>query len=223
MAARKDYQAKKAQAEQPEPIERVLTVKGEPIPPHLAHLIAYELTDQGIAAESAKRKAHGVATPGLSVAADDWDKRVKQFEDDAHTGSEPWEQPDPVQAAISRSADPKGKAFHLLSGATVEKEGMRGYQPERDRNGELIKVGNMVLASMDERRAAKREAYFRAQALEAEQGPAGSLQEMSRDGVIALSAKETVSGRTAYTGEDGPATIGHTREHVDAGAILTGG
>lgn len=228
MAARKDYQAKKAvesanQQTAGEEVVQVLTVNGQPIPEHVKHLITYEMTDQGIAAESAKRKERGVATPGVSVAEDAWDKRVEQFARDEATGSEPWEQADPIQAAISRVPDSKGKAFHLFGGATFDRDGDRGFVPERDGKGNLIKVGNMVLASMDAHRAKRREEHYKRLSDDAAQTHGEvELERNASQGITPLKPGETVEGRAAFSGLDAPASMGHTRT-VSAGEILTGG
>lgn len=223
MAARKDYQAKQQQAAAEQQAPGELTVKGKPIPEHLKHLITYEMTDQGIAEESVKRRERGVATPGVSVSGDAWDKRVEQFARDERTGSEPWEQADPIQAAISRVPDSTGKAFHLFGGQTFDRDGDRGFVPERDAKGNLIKVGNMVLASMDADRAKRREEHYKRISAEASQSHGeAELNRHASQGITPLKAGETVEGRAAFSGEDAPASIGHTRT-ISAGEILTGG
>lgn len=232
MAARKDYQAKKPQNEgkneaQNEAVGEVLTVKGEPIPPHLAHLISYEMTDQGIAAESAKRKAKGVATPGLRVVSSEFDKKMQAFADDAHNGPEPWEQANPIEAAKARVPDAKGKAFHLFSERVYEHSGSRGFVPERDAEGQLIKVGNMVLASMPAERAARREQHYKDLAVGAQRAEAERFAEeqnqLASMGIAPLAAGESIGGNkntAAYTGENESVPIGLTR--VSSGEILAG-
>jgi hypothetical protein len=224
MAARKDYAAKRAAQQQAEAEKaKGLTINGQPIPDHLMHAIPYQHTDQGIAEESARRKERGVVTPGVSVSEDSWEKRLQQLADDKSTGSEPWEQADPIKAAIARVPDPRGKAFHLFGNATFDREGDRGFQPERDAKGNLIRVGNMVLASMDEERARKREEYYKQLSIEASEthGPK-TLEAYAANGVTPLRPGERVEGNVGYSGIDAPATMGHTRS-VSAGEILNGG
>jgi hypothetical protein len=227
MAARKDYTAKKNAA----PIEgneerQELTVDGKPIPDHLKHVIAYDLTDQGKAEASAKLKASGRYTENrVTVASSEFDKQLLRYEDDAN-GSEPWEQANPIDAAIARVPDGAGKAFHLFGNATYDRDGARGFVPEKDAEGNLIKVGNMVLASMPEARAAKREQHYKNLALDAEKAEGERYREEqaknASEGITPLRPGESVQGNAAFNGLDEPTTVGHTRQVGNSGAILAG-
>lgn len=227
MAARKDYQAKKAQQAGAETQPGGLTVNGKPIPAEFAHAIVYAQTDQGIAEESAKRQARGVATPGIRVVASEFDKKMQAYADDANNGPEPWEQSNPIEAAKARVAQPEGKAFHLFSDRVYEHSGSRGFVPERDVEGNLIKVGNMVLASMPAERAARREQHYKDLALGNEKAESERFREeqnrLSREGISPLKAGDSIGGSNntaAYSGSDEPVSIGLNR--VSSGEILAG-
>lgn len=227
MAARKDYAVKKA--EQPiaaDTKEAVLTVDGKPIPDHLKHVIAYDLTDQGKAEASAKLKASGRYTENhTAIASSEFDKHLLRMADDAN-GAEPWENANPIDAAIARVPDATGKAFHLFGNATYDRDGSRGFVAEKDAQGNLIKVANMVLASMPADKAAKREQYFKDLAVgneKAEGEKFREAQEQNRtQGITPLSPGETVQGNAAFSGLDESATVGHIRQVGNSGAILAG-
>lgn len=238
MAARKDYARKQASANttgpqdpqaqsQPAPD---LTVNGKPIPVHLRHAINYAITDQGIAEEIANRKARGTATPGISVVMSEWDKKLQAFADDKSVGNEPWQASDPVEAAKSLVPDASGKAFHLFSEAVYNHSGPRGFVPERDAAGHLIKVGNMVVASMPADKAAEREQHYMDLAREAQKAEIErfrSSQEESRaSGITPLAPGDSIGGlqqSVAMPGNSAEAVeIGHSRQVGNAGAILAG-
>lgn len=228
MAARKDYAQKKSTEPtvSAQPASAELTVDGKPIPDHLKHVIAYDLTDQGKAERKENLKASGRYSENqVSVVSSEFDKQLLRYEDDAN-GAEPWELANPIEAAKARVPDPTGKAFHLFGNATYDRDGARGFVPEKDVNGNLIKVGNMVLASMPESRAAKREKYYKDLALQAEKAEGERYrEEQARNaaaGITPLRPGDSVNGNVAFSGQDEPTTIGHIRSVGNSGAILTG-
>lgn len=228
MAARKDYAARKAaapvQAQPEKPAAEVLTVNGQPIPDHLLHAIPYANTDQGRAELNAKLIAEGRVDPSLprvTVLSSEWDKRLQRMED-GKDGVDPWDHHDPVEAAKSQVLNPEGKSFHLLGDRTVDRNGLRGFMPERNKRGELIKVGNMVLASVPEEVAKRRERRCMNRAIENEQSARENTfadqARLAGQGVGPLKPSDTV---TDYqTGET--VTIGNQRSVGEAGAILAG-
>jgi len=236
MAARKDYAQKQAatnatEAQEPQSASAPeLTVNGKPIPDHLKHLINYAITDQGIADEAANRKERGTATPGISVVTSEWDKRLQAFADDKSVGNEPWQNSDPVEAAKSLVPDAGGKAFHLFSEAVYNHSGARGFVPERDRSGNLIKVGNMVLASMPTDKAAQREQHYMDLAISAQKAEIerflDSQQESRASGITPLAPGESIGGSNKSVALDGNSSeavnIGHSRQVGNSGAILAG-
>lgn len=136
------------------PPESEWTLNGNPIPDHLKGLIPFRLTDQGTEQFNA-----GKEPARVQIVQDEFSKKLQQHED-TNPAVMPWQYTDPVEASKSRVPNVDGKRFGLLSSRVCEKDGLRGWQPERDKDGHEIKVGNMMLASMPEGMAAQRDRYY---------------------------------------------------------------
>lgn len=128
------------------------TVNGQPIPEHVAHLITYEMTDQGIAESRATRTT---PEPMVQVLSDAWDKTVARKGD-----AEPWDSFDPLTEAVDKVREP-GFSYRALSPRMCEKRGTRGWEPVLDKDNRQVKVGNLFLARMPLERAERRDAHYR--------------------------------------------------------------
>jgi len=134
------------------------TVQGKPVPTHLEHAIPHRLTDEGIDEENAKphKKGHRVSV------RDGFARQIEAREAAAKDLIEPWSAPDPIAEAVARDGDPRPDMTHkLLSDTVVKRRGMRGFEPCRDEQGELIKVGGMTLARMPKALAKRRNEHYR--------------------------------------------------------------
>jgi hypothetical protein len=134
--------------------ERALTVNGKPIPLEFAHLIAFEATDQGIAEREAALE--GKPRACVQFISDEWDKTLQQREAATST----WDSPDPMRDAIESVREP-GMAYKFLSPRVTAKKGLRRYEVVH-KNGEPVKVGEMVLGAMPEDLRRKRNAHYQA-------------------------------------------------------------
>jgi hypothetical protein len=138
------------------------TINGKPVPVAIQHLLGWEFTDQALAERKAKIESGEIKTAYTEAVhgGSEWDKTLDRVADAPVTM--PWEAQDPIQACINEipAAERAGKRFHLLSGRVVTRDGFRGWQPEKDGQGNERKVGNMVLASMPEDLARKRDRYY---------------------------------------------------------------
>ena len=119
--------------------KRVLTVNGKPIPEEVAHLVPYAMTDQGVA----ERDRGDDGYPRVEFTADAHDKMLTQRMD----ATEPWESPDPMKDAVEAHREP-GKAYKFLSPRTIKRRGMRRYVPVKNKKGDTVKFGNMILGKI---------------------------------------------------------------------------
>lgn len=128
-----------------------LTVNGQPIPDHLAHLIPFAQTDQGRAENNL-----GKAVPMVEMVRDAWDNQMLKRGD---TSLEPWEAPDPAKELIDPVREP-GMAYRMLSDRITRKRGRRGWEPVKGANGDPLKVGDMIIAKMPIERKEKRNRFY---------------------------------------------------------------
>lgn len=129
-------------------------VNGVPIPPELAHAIPYDNTDEGLA-EIREKRTHAMT----EFLADPVDKQVSARRDFLHDNDEPWMAPDPLKevadAHVQRGMRPK-----FLSPSKVDREGTRGWKPVAGKNGDPIRLGNLILAEMPEEKARARNRHY---------------------------------------------------------------
>jgi hypothetical protein len=136
-----------------------LTINQAPIPQHLWGLVPYEMTDQGVA-----EKNEGKEPARASVLSDPIEKHVAERKDAVKSrGMASWEAPDVRKEVAEKHVKPGFKA-RLLSPRKVELEGTRGWEPVTDRNGDPVKVGNLILGQMPEAKVAQRNKHYRDQA-----------------------------------------------------------
>lgn len=134
------------------------TVNGRPIPAHLVNLIAYEMTDQGLAEKNAKRvDSAGRPHSGIRITKNEgFDRAIEQ----RANAIEPWECSDPLKEAADRYGKP-GFRYRGLSDLINKKKTLRGWEPVRDEKGDVVKVGSLILGEMPIERAEKRNKHFR--------------------------------------------------------------
>src|SRR5258708_18807057 len=176
-------------------------------------LLRYEWTDEGIA-----ERNEGKVESAARVTADGFEKACEARADHLSNESmEPWEAPDPMKELADAYVG-KGMRPRFLSPVVVEKRarGLRGWEPVRDQNGNLVKLANMVLAQMPEEKARKRQRYYQemgASQLDSHQSKQREEQERSaRDGggFQPLPSNATVQGRSAVGSAKGGADIDYT-------------
>jgi len=118
-------------------------------------LFSYHITDEGIAERNA-----GKSDLRASVTKDPLAKAMEQRTDDVKVrGMETWEAKDPMKELVDQHIQPGMKA-RFLSDSVVSKKGMRGFEPVRDEEGKLVKLGGMTLAQMPIEKAAARNRHF---------------------------------------------------------------
>jgi antitoxin (DNA-binding transcriptional repressor) of toxin-antitoxin stability system len=218
MAARKDYQNRKADSPFAEAAigkEVILTVGGKPIPPDVAHLIPYGNTDQGIAEAAAAKVASGKVDPTLpriSVGDGPFEKSLQQHAESI----QPWEVTDPIAVAKRRVPDAEHKHFHLFKGGegTNQHAIDAGFVIERDKDGREIKIASMVMGSMPLSKWEQRERFFADEAADAYKAEVETY--MENQNKLARDGGDSFSG--------GDASNPHTPERRigNAGEILTG-
>jgi hypothetical protein len=169
-------------------------VNGKRIPDHLAHLINFDMTDQGIAHSKATRKT---PEPVVEMLSDAWDKTLARKGD-----AEPWDSFDPLTEAVDRVREP-GFTYRALSTRVCDKRSTRGWEKVLDKDGRDVKVGNLFIAKMPIERAEKRNAHYRAisedAVREAAEQYAVGQEKIVRDagvgGLAPLRVGDTVSDR----------------------------
>ena len=139
----------------PEVQEEVLTVNGKPVPAEWAHLINYAMTDQGQAEARARDLATGNKLSGVTVTGDAWDKGLDRMAD-----SEPWDSFNPLSEAVGAVARP-GFEYRALSPRVCDKRSLRGWEPVKKENGDLLKVGNLFIGEMPLRKKQRRNDHYR--------------------------------------------------------------
>lgn len=138
------------------------TVNGIPVsslPAHVAMLITYEMTDQGLAERNDQRvDSQGRPHSGVQVTMNEgFDQAIAQRAD----ATEPWECADPLKEAADKYRKP-GYRYRGLSPLLCQKRTTRGWQVVVDpKTGDPVKVGNLMLGEMPEARAEKRNKHYR--------------------------------------------------------------
>lgn len=161
-------------------------------------------TDDGIERRNAEisRRQKGAKASGVKIVRDEWDAKLEARLDAADDKIEPWSAPDPIQEAIAK-APKAGFRRRLLSERVCDKRGMRGWEPVKDKNGNLVKVGNQFLGEMPEAKARQRTKFYQDQGNEAIRETQTSFQqqvekitrEAKKLGLEVLQPGETVRGR----------------------------
>lgn len=129
-------------------------IGGKVVPDELYAMIPYENTDEGIAERLARPHAHA------SVTRDELSKRIERF-GDSRLAMEPWEDANPMQQIIDEHL-PEGHRPKFLSERVIRRQGKRGWQPVVGSNGDPVKLGELIFASMPEQKAAHRNKSYQA-------------------------------------------------------------
>lgn len=178
----------------------------------LGSVLNYWSTDEGREEANAAKLA---PTPGVEVTRNapgrrgsslDPDKAVEQRRDavrdvDGHA-IEPWEAPD-VRRDVAEKHTPEGHRARFLSPAVVDKLGTRGWQPVRDANGDPVRVGNMILASMPENKAQGRNRHYQERSRSALVAAHQSFEEQQHKVLRASGTSPSVLSRRAADGDIG--------------------
>ena len=191
----------------PDPNERLLTlhVAGTPVAVMAKKLgkagtdwlqkLSYHQTDEGIAERNA-----GKSGAAARVISDTFQKELHHKADNLEdAGMEPWEAYDPMKELKEKFALP-GERVRFLSPRTIERSGMRGWQPKLNSKGDPVKLGNMIMGVMPEGRARRRDKFFAEKAaneLKRQQDRLKEEQERTASelGVKPLDPNASVSGR----------------------------
>ena len=172
----------------------IRTVNGVPIPPELAHAIPYENTDQGIEERAMQPTAR------TTVVADAFDKRISERRGALMDGIPTWAAPDPMKTLADKHVAP-GMRPKFLSPSKCDREGTRGWKPVADENGNLVKLGNMILGEMPEEAVARRKAALNEAARQAQAEVIGEFEEQSAQ--ILSAAKRSSAPRHDPDGDSG--------------------
>lgn len=123
---------------------------------YLDHLMASALSDEEQAERDKKPKAR------VQVLADHSDpigKALQERRDFLKNSPEPWLAPNQMES-VMRENLPEGHRGRFLSPQRIQERGLRGWQPVI-KDGAPVKLGNMVLGSMPEDLAERRNKFFR--------------------------------------------------------------
>ena len=132
------------------PPQEEWTVRGQPIPIHLRHLIPYANTDQGLQDALDKRTT---PLPVVEIVRSEWDALLQQRED------QPWAPRDPLQEAQDKFGKP-GFQYRGLSDRVCKKRGMRGWEIVKQANGDPVNINGMILGRMPIESARQRNKYY---------------------------------------------------------------
>jgi hypothetical protein len=165
---------KREARQQPTPPREEWTVDGNPIPDQVAHLVPFEVTDQGI--ERLNATSDRDSGPRVEVGSR-FDKQIEQRADGAAEGLEIWEVPDPIKETIDSITGGKedGFKYKLLSEPLIQARGKRGWQICMQ-NGDPVKMASMPVGRMPKKKAAKRNEHYRKESDSAAQAAAESIQ-----------------------------------------------
>jgi hypothetical protein len=142
----------------PDPVPSGNTVGGIPVETLAqGHLIPFANTDQGIAEREARPHA------SASVTRDPYEKKVQRF-GDSRLAMEPWEDANPMQEIIDAHL-PAGHRPKFLSERVVRRQGRRGWTPIVV-DGQPVKLGDMIFASMPEEKAVQRNKAYQSKGQE---------------------------------------------------------
>lgn len=147
----KKQTAPKPEPEAPQMATLECTLNGQPIPPHLVSLIPYRMTDQGVA-----KFNEGKVESAARVVSGDFDRIIEQNEH----ASEPWEFRD-ARGELDQQYLKPGEKSRLLSERVVTQRGLRGWEPVKKKDGDLVRLGRMFLGKMPEEKAEQRNEHFR--------------------------------------------------------------
>lgn len=119
--------------------------------------ILYRQTDEGIAEAN-----EGKVECAARVTSDPLSNSIQQRRDQlTSTDMQPWEAVDPLREIASAHVAP-GMRPKFLSPEVVKKKGNRGFEPVI-KDGQPVKVGNLILAQMPEEKAQQRNRHYREQ------------------------------------------------------------
>jgi hypothetical protein len=175
---------------------------------HVAVGPSHEEVEASDAEIRAKREAEGY--PRVEFVRDATDKEIFEKRNDLEF--DPWSELSPLEAAVESVKEP-GMSYKLLSNrACGLLGGTRGYEPVKDANGELVKVGDMFLGKIPERIAQKRQQRYQdessALVKSMQESYADKVERLKHDakelGLTVLESGDSVSdkrtGRTYETG-----------------------
>jgi hypothetical protein len=156
----------------------------------------------------AKREAEGY--PRVEFVRDATDKQI--FDKRNALDFDPWAELSPLEAAVESVKEP-GMSYKLLSNRACSiLGGTRGYEPVKDENGDLVKVGDMFLGKIPERIAQKRQQRYQEESAaivrSMQENYADKVERLKHDakelGLTVLESGDSVSdrrtGRTYETG-----------------------
>lgn len=120
----------------------------------------YALTDQAMEERNEKnRDSKGNPHSGVKLLkSEGFDQAIAKR---AHA-NEPWECENPLADAQAKYGRP-GFRNRGLSPTVVQKRTLRGWEVVKDKNGDVVKVGNLLFGEMPEESAVRRNEYFRKQ------------------------------------------------------------
>ncbi len=139
---------------QPQPKRHV---NGQRVPDGFAHVVPYELTDEGI--NERRKAANGKFATGATVTRGPLDAAIEQRRDFRRDEMEPWEANDPM-GDLAKAHVGAGMRPAFLSPDVIAKQGMRGYVAVPGKNGDPVTLGNMILAQMPEEKAQRRQEHY---------------------------------------------------------------
>lgn len=175
----------------------------------MAHGLPKRYTDAGIRERNDKLRSQGrlkrPGEPAVSIVRDEWDNTIQARMDAADGKLEPWSAPDPMKEACERVPAP-GMRRRFLSGKVIQRRGMRGWQPVKDKRGDLVKLGEMFLGEMPEEKAQQRNRYYQEQSRvlvrEMDESHESSVEKIVREGkkhgLTVLRPGEIVQGASAH-------------------------
>ena len=132
----------------------------EELPEEMVARLCYQHTDEAIAERNA-----GKVDSAARVTSDPLDKSIQQRRDFRTHETQPWEAPDPMKDLADHHTPPGMKA-KFLSPAKCDREGTRGFQVVKDKLGNLVKLGRMMLGIMPIEKSKARGEFYRAKGAE---------------------------------------------------------
>jgi hypothetical protein len=137
------------------------TVNGVPVDPSIAHLLTWEMTDQGWAERNAGKEPRRV-----EIMRDGADNSRLARKDFIENGGEQQYAPDPLKDAVAPYVR-SGFSPRLLSKARIDGErNTRGFDIVRDENGDPVRYKNMVFGEIPTDVAEARNKAVRAKSAE---------------------------------------------------------
>lgn len=168
--------------------------------------------------DPSKTPYHPLETSG------DYDNTIEARQAVIDENLEPWQSPDPMREQAEQHIKP-GMRPHYLSPRTVDKRGMRGWETVLTDAGKQIKIGDLFLGQMPERKALQRKEHYRRKTADdltsvhenQQENIERLVKEAHKHGLAVIPAGETVTDRA--TNQQVPVGLSITRGAAPSGVV----